>query len=498
SNITFDLLALWKEFGSSEDYGYNNYNTWVQVKPGTDISALTNKIDALYKKAMITSGWEQNDERLKMGSIIFMDPLKNIHLKPAAGTNTNYKIVVVLSVLSFLILIIACINFTSLSIAQANKRAKEVGIKKVMGAYRFSLTLQFLTEIFLQCLLALCLALALAEIALPFFNNLVSGNLVIWQLGNSLPWQLPLILALITIIAGLYPALILSGFRPAYVLKGNFQTSHKTQWLRNSLLVGQFSIAVVFIIGLIIVNAQLKFMKTEDTGFNAQQVVSIKNIAFLDNPAKFELIRQRIMQVKGVKSVTAASNIPDGSQGGTNSYTYNGNEAQIKFIDVDFDYFETLNIRLKEGRFFSKKFNADTAISAIVNESVVTKYGIKSPVGKIIRGCRIDYRIVGVIKDYKMQGFEKPNEPTIYTMKNPCGNWRLKLMVKIEQNEMATALATLKKQWPDINKLDGEDFRYEFLDELYGKLFDKQAQLRTVFFTAALLTIFIAMLGLFA
>ncbi len=497
SNVTFDLLTIGNNIGFDEDYGSTNYNTWLQVKPGADIDALTQKIDALYKKEMIAYGWSKDDDRLK-GNIIFLDALKNVHLEPTVGSHTNYKIVVTLSVLSFVILIIACINFTNLSIAQANKRAKEVGIKKVMGAYYLNLVFQFLTEIFLQCVLALVLGIMIAEISIPLFNNLISSELSIWESGTSLLIQLPIILAVITLIAGLYPALVLSGFKPAYVLKGNLQTSHKTQWLRNGLLIGQFSFAVIFIIGLFIVSAQLKYMQTEDTGFNAQQVVNIRNIVFLNNPEKFDQIRQRMLLIKGVKLATASSSIPDGTKGGTNTYAYKGKEESIRFIDVDFDYFETLDVKLKEGRFFSKQFAADTAISAIINESAVKKYGIVDPIGKTITGCNINYRIVGVIKDYKMQGFEDANEPTIYTIKNPCGPFRLKLMVKIEQEHMATALAMLKKNWSDINKLDGEDFRYDFLDELYGKLFVKQEQLKSVFLVAAILTIFIAVLGLFA
>ncbi|MGF1925254.1 MAG: ABC transporter permease, partial [Bacteroidia bacterium] len=497
SNITFDLLTIGKNIGFDEDYGSNGYNTWLQVKVGTDVEALTRKINTLYKSEMIAYGWDKGDQRLK-GNLIFLDPLERVHLQPSVGSHTNYKIVVTLSVLSFVILIIACINFTNLSIAQANKRAKEVGIKKVLGAYYHDLVFQFLTEIFLQCLLSLLLGVMIAEMAVPLFNDLIAGQLSIWKSGTSLFYQLPVILLSISLIAGLYPALVLSGFKPAFVLKGNLQTSHINQWLRNSLLIGQFSVAVLFIIGLFIVSAQLKYMRTEDTGFNAQQVVNIRNIVFFNDPIKFDQIRQRMLRVKGVKHVTASTTIPDGTKGGTSTYNYRGKEELIRFIDVDFDYFQTLDIKLKEGRFFSRQFTADTAISAIVNESAVRKYGIDHPVGKTIKGCNINYRIVGVIKDYKMQGFEEVSEPTIYTIKNPCGPFRTKLMVKIEQQHMASALAMLKKDWANINKLDGEDFRYDFVDELYGKLFLKQEQLKSVFWMASTLTIFIALLGLFA
>lgn len=205
-----------------------------------------------------------------------------------------------------------------------------------------------------------------------------------------------------------------------------------------------------------------------------------------------------MLNIPGIKSATVATDIPDGSESGSNGYVFEGEQKSMDFVDVDFDYFETLNIKLKDGRFFSKTFPADTATAAVINESAVAKYGMKNPVGKIIRGCRIDYKIIGVVRDFKAQGFESAVQPTIYAIKNPCGNAKTSIMFNIDNQKMSEVLAALKSQWSQINTLDGEDFRYEFLDDLYGKLFKKQEQLQSVFFAAALLTIFIAILGLFA
>jgi len=498
SNIAFDGLSVVKEMGIGEDYGYNNYNTYIQVKPGSDILALEEKVNAIYKREMLKAGEDPNSKTFK-GTRAFLDPLKNQHLRPKAGTDANYKVLMALSALGVLILIIACINFTNLSIAQAAKRAKEVGVKKVMGAFRFQLTFQFLTEILIQCLVATILALIIAEIVLPGFNSLFTVNLSIWTANNALFWQLPLILIFITLIAGVYPAMVLSGFKPALVLKGNFQTSKQSYWLRNGLLVFQFSIAVIFITGLFIINSQLKYMRSQDVGFRPEQVVYIKNLAYFASPDKFDPIRDRIAQIPGVKSVTLANAVPDGSEGGKNRYTVDGKEQSLTFTDVDFDYFETLNIRIKEGRTFSRQFKTDTANSAILNEAAVAKYGLTDPIGKTIRGCQNkEYKIVGIIKDFKTLGFEKPVEPTIYSINDPCGNPKTEIMLKVEESRMSEVLNTLKSQWPEINKLDGDNFRYQFLDEMYGRLFKKQEQLQSVFFAAAALTIFIAILGLFA
>ncbi|TDQ08362.1 ABC transporter permease [Pedobacter metabolipauper] len=497
SNVTFDALSVRKELGKNENYGYNNYNTYIQVKSGTDIAALEQKINTLYKNELIKDGQDVSTDRYKQ-TTIFLDPLKNQHLKPMAGNNAAYKVLIALSVLAMLILLIACINFTNLSIAQATKRAKEVGVKKVLGVYRYQLTFQFLTEILMQCVVATILGLLIAELLMPKFNALFNVSLSIWSANNALLYQLPLILLAITFIAGIYPAMVLSGFKPSLVLKGNFQTSRNTYWLRNSLLIVQFSVAVIFITSLLIISTQLKYMRTQDVGFNANQVVYIKNIMMFSDPRVFEPVRQKIMRIPGIKSVTVATGIPDGSENGSNGYTVNGVEASIDFLDVDFDYFETLDIKLADGRFFNKAFKTDTANSAIINESAAAKYGLTDPIGKTIRGCSMDYKIVGVVKDFKAQGFETPVQPTLYSIKNPCGNAKTQLMLKIDQDQMSEAIATLKAQWPDINKMDGDNFRYYFLNDLYGKLFQKQEQLQSVFFAAALLTIFIATLGLFA
>jgi putative ABC transport system permease protein len=340
--------------------------------------------------------------------------------------------------------------------------------------------------------------LVLAEIMLPLFNSIFNTPLSLWKGISFLTWQLPLILVLVTLISGLYPAMVLSGYKPVQVLKGNFQTSYKTLWLRNSLLVGQFGIAIVFIVGLLVVNSQLKYMRAEDTGFKPDQVLYIKNIMLFREPWSFEPLREKISKIPGVNHVTVASNLPDGSKPGTNTYKIDGKEATIDFIFTDYDYFETLGIELKEGRFFSKEFKSDEENGAVINETAVARYGIVNPIGKTIRGCNMDYKIVGVIKDFKSQGFEHAISPTIYTIKNPCSFSKDKIMINIDQSRMSLVIAALKKEWPDINKTDGDDFRYEFVNELYGRLFKKQEQLQSVFFFAATLTIFIALLGLFA
>jgi putative ABC transport system permease protein len=393
SNIRFDALAVANQLGENEGFSTPNYFTYIQVKPGTDMAALQVKIDRLLKQGMEMNKDLSPEDRSH--SIIFLDPLANLHLRPQAGNDTGYKVVIALFVLGLLVVVIACINFTNLSIAQANRRAKEVGVKKVLGAYRKTLSLQFLLEILIQCLLAMVFALMLAEVCLPLFNRLFEVPLSLSAGAADLCWMLPLLLLLVTLVSGVYPAAVLSAYKPAQVLKGNFQTSIAGAWLRKSLLVVQFTIAVIFISGILIVNGQVQYMQTEDTGFNPNQVVFIKNLTMFGKPEVFAPLRDKMLKIEGVQSATVTSNLPDGSKPGSNTYTAQGKQALLNFVDVDFDYFETLGIKIKAGRSFSKTFKTDTASSAIINETAAAKFGLANPVGKVIRGCQIDYKIVG-------------------------------------------------------------------------------------------------------
>jgi len=499
TTIKHDVIALGKDIGfGDQDLRNNNFNTYIKIKKGTQVDALLTKISKRYQAELLKAGIPNQLNTQKGSKLLFFDPIKNLHLQPTSGSNTNYKIVQILFLLSIFLLVIAGINFTNLVIAQANHRAKEVGVKKVLGVDRKSLVFQFLLETGIQCFIALLLGLTIAELIMPLFNNLFNVPLTLW--GSYFKLFILLISVLITIIfvAGFYPAWVLSGFKPVFILKGNLQTSVKTQWLRNALLVGQFCIAIIFIAGLLIVNKQLKFMQTEDVGFKVDQVVHIKNIQFYNKPSEFEAARASIEKIPGVNYVTVASSIPGDFKTDTYPYQIEGKESVLNALNVDFDYFETLGAKLISGRFFSKRFISDTANAAILNESAVAQLKLKNPIGKQIKGCSGMYTIVGVVKDLKTQGFERAVDPTVFAIRNSCANTKIQILVNINSTQMKGALADLKAQWATINKLDGEDFRYDFLNQLYGKLFKQQEQLQAIFFVGSLLTIGIALLGLFA
>jgi len=501
TNLTYDCIGFSKDISQGKDQSYANqiYQTYLLVKPGTDINLLTKKIDRIYKEGALTdtSVIARQAANLQSSSI-YLDPLKNLHLKPHFGSNVNYQIVVSLVVLAIIILILACVNFTSLYISQAHKRSKEVGIKKVNGVIPARIIVQFLTEIFIQCFISMVLALGIVSILLPFFNELLRVNLSLADINIRIIGQIGFALIILTFLAGTYPALVMARFKPISVLRGtHFSSGKGFLWIRSSLTVFQFTFAMIFIITLLVINKQVHYMQTEDRGFSAKQVVYIDNLTIYNKPQDFKLIRERIKGIPGIKNVTVATNIPGGIMPKSNEFLIEANTVELNTIGVDYEYFETLNIQFKEGRAFSPEFKNDVA-NAVINETAARMMNVKSPLGKTLQACNVNYKIIGIIKDVKDYGYEQAVKPTIYVMNNACTMSKTQIMFSAHSAQIPAILSLLKSQWSDINKFDGENFNYHFLDELYGKLFIKQQQLQSVLFYFSVLAILIASLGLFS
>jgi len=502
TNLQFDCIGFAGDITSGKDQSYASqiYQTYLLLKPNTDVHLLSKKIDKIYKEAVLADTSQVAREALSRSgaAAIYLDPLNNLHLKPHYGSPVNNQIVKGLVILAMIILIVTGVNFTNLYVSQANKRAKEVGIKKVNGIIKRQIAIQFLLEIFIQCLVALIISVGLVIIGLPYFNQLLQVNLLISGINLGIITQLFFTLIALTMLAGIYPSLIMAGFNPVEVLRGNqFIKGGKFSWIGSSITVLQFTFAIVFIITLIVINRQVTFMKTENPGFTAKQVVYIDNLSLFNNPRKFEPVRNRIKAIPGVKNVTVASNVPGGIMPSAYEYTVQGKAFSINTIGVDYEYFETLNIGLKEGRVFSSSFQGDSA-NAVINEAALRAMGLKKPIGKTINGRGGNYRIMGVIKDVKDYGFEENIKPTIYLLNSNFWMPKTQIMISAQNNAIPAMLTTLSHQWHDINKLDGDNFNYHFLDELYGQLFVKQEQLQAVLICFSILAIFIASLGLFS
>jgi putative ABC transport system permease protein len=502
TNLDFDCIGFSNDItqGKDQSYATQIYQTYILVRANTDVKLLSKKIDQIYKNAVLADSSKVAKDAISASGApaIYLDPLVNLHLRPHYGSHVSYQVVNGLIILAIIILIVTGINFTNLYIAQANTRAKEVGIKKVNGIVKTRIATQFMLEIFFQCVIALFFSFLMVIIGLPYFNRLLQVDLLISGINLSIIIQLLGTLILLTILAGIYPAIIMAGFKPTEVLRGDqFSGGGKLSWVRNVITVFQFVFAIVFIINLVIINQQVIFMKTDNPGFSAKHVIYIDNLGLYNNPKTFEPIRGRIKSIPGVKNVTVASNIPGGILPASNDYTIEDKQISMNTLSVDYEYFETLNISLKEGHFFSSQPLGDST-NAIINEAAVRALNLKSPLGLTVSGCGGMYKIVGVTKDVKANGFEGSIQPTIYLMNDHCGLSKIQIMFSAENNAIPTILDKLKDEWGSINKLDGDNFSYHFLDDLYGQLFLKQEQFRTVLFYFSVLAVFIASLGFFA
>jgi putative ABC transport system permease protein len=486
--------------GKDQSYATQIYQTFLLVKPNTDIDLLSKKISKIYKQAALAGTSQITPEALsRSGQLaIYLDPLENLHLKPHYGSHVNNQIVRGLIMLALIILIVTGVNFTNLYISQANKRSKEVGIKKVNGVINSKIASQFLLEIFIQCLIALIVSFVIVVMGLPYVNQLLGVNLLISGINYGIIIQLLLTLTVLTLLAGIYPSLVMARFKPTEVLRGNqLYKGGKLNWIQSLISTLQFGFAIVFIITLIVINQQFTFMKTESPGFSAKQVIYIDNLGLYNNPKKFESVRNRIKGIPGVKNVTVASNVPGGIMPASSEYTFRNKAFSMNTISVDYGYFETLNIRLKEGHIFKSTFATDS-INVVINEAGAKAMDLKKPVGTTINGCGGNYTIIGVIRDVKAYGFEENIQPTIYLMNDHCGLSKTQIMISADNDAMPAIIATLSHQWSDINKLDGDNFNYHFLDELYGRLFVKQEQLQTVLTCFSVLAILVASLGIFS
>ena len=502
TNLNFDCIGFAEDITQGKDQSYANqiYQTYLLVKPGADIDLLSKKIDKIYREAVMADTSEVAKEALRQSktSTIYLDPLANLHLKPHYASTVNDQIVKGLIILAIIILIVTAVNFTNLYISQANRRSKEVGVKKVNGIGKRKIIVQFLMEIFAQCLIALIISFGIVAIGLPYFNQLLGVNLLISGIDVKIITQLLIALTALTLLAGIYPAIVMAGYKPVEVLRGNqFAKGDTFAWIRSSITVLQFTFAIGFLITLIVINQQVNYMRSENPGFTAKQVVYIDNLAIYNKPAKFEPVRSRISAITGVKNVTVASNVPGGIIPPSFEYAFRNKAYSMQTIGVDYGYFEILNIKVTEGQVFSSSFQADSA-SAVINETAAKAMGLNKPVGATVKGCGADYNIIGVVKDVKANGFETNTQPTIYLMNAGCGLLKTQIMISAESSAIPTMLSTLNHEWSDINKPDGDNFNYHFLDELYGQLFIKQEQLQSVLFCFSLLAIFIASLGFFA
>ncbi|HYO22408.1 MAG TPA: FtsX-like permease family protein, partial [Flavisolibacter sp.] len=493
-DVVMSMSTITKQWNSGLDSQWGNYGAqaYLLLKKETNAKALEKKFPAFLEKR---NGTEMKQSQ--MYATLFLEPLRDVYLRSTRDGNKtgNINNVYIFSIVAIFILLIACINFVNLTTARSTERAKEVGIRKVIGAAKGQLASQFVGESVILCLIAFVLALIFSALFLPSFNQL-AGKTVSTGIFSSGSYILILFIAAIAIglLAGIYPALVLSSFKPVTVLKGRFATGTKGILLRKGLVVTQFSISVALIIGTIIVYNQMNYMRSRELGFNKDQMVIINTNG---DPAK-ESFRQAISSIPAVKATALSSSVPGTGNPGAYSEIENRNgDLQIANLDlyyVDFDYIPLFKIKMAAGRPFQKQFATDTTQAMLLNEAAVKMFGYKTPqdaIGKRFKQWGREGKIVGVVKDFHFRGLQEPIKPL--SMRIEPGGSNL-VSVNISSANLPATIAAIENKWKAA--IPNRPFNYFFLDEFFDKQYRGEERFGKLFMNFSILAIFISCLGL--
>jgi putative ABC transport system permease protein len=507
----FISMETWAE-SKSNNWLSNNFYTYLVFKEGTQPVQLQSQFKKVVEKYMIPQArdvmnikslaeFEKSGNRIAYG----LTPLTDIHLYSnkfdELSPNSSIQYVYIFSAIALFILLIACVNFMNLSTARSVNRAKEVGIRKVMGSIRSTLVSQFLSESILMSLLAFVLGLGLAALILPFFNDLSAKNLSLSFTEN--PLLLPVLLGLsivVGLLAGIYPALFLSSFKPISVLKGKFSSTGKGVMLRSSLVVFQFFASIILIISTIIIYRQLDYIQKKNVGFNREQVMVINDTNLLGSG--LESFKNELLQISEVKSATISGFLPTPSFRNNTVFWPEGQLGAdrgitMQFWEVSHDYTKTLGMQMVAGRDFDKTMATDSS-AIIINETTAKQTGYKNPIGQKLYTYGssmkelIPFTIIGVVKNFNYTSLrENIASLSMCLAKKPYGM----ISVRIQTQDLKNSIAKIESKWKA--RVGGESLNYQFLDEAFDSMYRTEQRIGKIFVSFAILAIFIACLGLF-
>ncbi len=514
SHFTADLLISMSTLENSREDAWlsNNYNTYLLLKPGADPAALQAKFgDFLRRHAgqQLQNVLHLDFDAFEKGGNYFrfsLTPLTDIHLRSNSqgellpGGSITY--VYIFSAIALFILVLACINFMNLSTARSANRAREVGVRKVLGSPRKYLIAQFLTESVMVTLAGAILAVLVAWMLLPLFNSISGKELVVS--GRLIRWMIPILLVFVLVIgclAGCYPAFFLSAFQPIDVLKGRLARGFKGGGLRSFLVVFQFSISIFLISGTLVVYNQLKYIQSRDIGYNRDHVLVIQNISGLGNQATS--FQQEVKKMTGVENVTIAGILPTSNDFSSTSYFKDRSLDQNAAVHsqrwvVDENYMNTLGIKLRSGRDFSAQMPTDSS-AIIVNEAAANLLGYADPLNKTLYAPLDDflknmgtYHIIGVMKDFNFRSLRQNVTPVIFHL----GVDRGALAVRIQAGANVPAvMEQIRTQWKAMSP--SQEFTASFMQDDFDALYRSEQRMGKIFISFTSFAILIACLGLF-
>ncbi|MBS1522806.1 MAG: ABC transporter permease [Bacteroidetes bacterium] len=497
-NSSIKIKMLLPKKVNHDDNQWNNFfeNTFLVIKPGTNIKQLDAKINKIYLTDAASQIKENADKYGDKDKRSFsLQPLLEMHTStdyPAdngLSDQSNPMYSYILSGIALFILAIACINFVNLTVARSLKRAKEIGIRKVVGGQRKQLIMQFLGESFILSFIAFVLSIALVQLILPVFNTLANKALAFsYLLSFKLVAGYIGIFLLTGLLAGFYPALVLSGFNPVQTLYNRTQSVGKN-YLSKGLVILQFTLATFLIISTITIYSQFSYLMKFDLGYNDKNVVSIT--AWNLDKTKIPILKSELLKDPSILSVTA----DQGGRWGTMAHI-NGNQQQrFDMKHIDEDYLPLFQVPMVKGRNFSKAMVSDSANAVLVNEEFVKQAGWKKPIGEIVDFFynKKKYTVVGVVKNYHFLSLTEKMSPMLYTMKPdyPWGN----VFVKISDKNKSESLNRIQKEFKALFPFI--PYQYKFKDAEVAEQYDKEAKWKQIVTFGAVLTIFISCIGLF-
>ncbi|PRY84651.1 ABC transporter permease [Mongoliibacter ruber] len=501
----------------------NNFQTYMLVNPGTDQKELEQKITAMTQKHLIPVLKQVLGEDFTLEQFIasgnkveyFLQPLLDIHLHSDLmgefKANFSSTYIYMFVAIAVFILLIACINFMNLATAKSSNRAKEVGVRKSMGSGRGELIFQFMAETFLMSFISFVLAIFIASLLLPFFNDLAGRNLIL-PIGE-IGFYVGLMLGAVSVglIAGIYPSLFLSGFKPAKVLKGDVSNGMKSSAVRSSLVVFQFSISIILIFCTIVLFSQMNFIQNKNLGFNKDQVIMVHDLYALGSQK--QTFKQEVLGSSLIEKGTLSGFLPvSGTNRSDNPWWVMGRDIQdqenmvsIQNWKVDFDYVNTLGMKVVQGRDFSLDFPSDSS-AVIINESALRNFNFEGdPIGQKISTFSGDNvsglntenldakTVIGVVENFHFESLkENIGAVLMYIDPNPTGI----ASFRFKAQDVQEVLQLLENKWKEL--APGQPFTYEFLDERFTYMYASETRIGKVFAAFTGFAIFIACMGLFA
>ncbi len=505
SHLQFDFLITLagKEFWNGEQTSWCcwNYNPYIKVRAGTDPVELEKKLlsirDTHYMGYLEETG-DQSAADVRKNHFFRLQPVSDIHLKSEGIGDIiphgDLRYVWLFGAVACFILLLACINFINLSTAKSANRAKEVGLRKVVGSHRGYLIRQFLTESILFSFISFTLGVLIVWAALPYFSLLAGKTLTIpWTEW----WLYPLLIVsaiLIGVLAGIYPSFYLSAFKPIDVLKGSVSRGSRSSKMRSSMVVFQFTTSIVLIIGTFIIYRQMNYILNTKIGYDKEQVLMLQGANTLGD--KGITFKNELLKFSEVTSVTLSNYLPvAGTKRDQNGFWKDGKSKEEKSIGaqkwyVDADYINTMGMKLLNGRNFIPEMASDSQ-AIIINQSMAKALGLKKPVGERIMNWE-SYTVIGVVENFHFESMRGEIEPLCFVY----GNGGSIVSIKVNTENMAGVIQSVSKLWDKF--MPHQPIRYTFLDQSYERMYEDVQRMGYIFGSFSLLAICVACLGLFA